>query len=111
MENILDSIKKLLGIEKEYNHFDDELVIFINAAFSSLLQIGVGLDKGFMITDKSETWFDLFGDTTDIESIKLYTYFKVRIGFDPPTNAFVIDAMERQMKEIEWRTNVQRGGK
>ena len=99
MENILDSIKKLLGIEKEYNHFDDELVIFINAAFSSLLQIGVGLDKGFMITDKSETWFDLFGDTT------------VRIGFDPPTNAFVIDAMERQMKEIEWRTNVQRGGK
>jgi hypothetical protein len=27
--------------------------------------------------------------------------------FDPPTSSFVLEAMERQVKELEWRLYVQ----
>ena len=42
MESILTSIKKLLGIAEEYEHFDVDIIMHINAAFSVLTQLGVG---------------------------------------------------------------------
>ena len=35
MDSILTSIKKLLGIAEEYEHFDPDIVMYINSAFSS----------------------------------------------------------------------------
>ena len=32
MESILTSIKKMLGITEEYEHFDSDLIIHINSA-------------------------------------------------------------------------------
>ena len=34
MDSILTSIKKLLGIAEEYEHFDPDIVMYINSAFS-----------------------------------------------------------------------------
>ena len=45
MDSILTSIKKLLGIAEEYEHFDPDIVMYINSAFSVLTQLGVGLKK------------------------------------------------------------------
>ena len=42
MESILTSIKKLLGIAEDYEHFDNDIIIHINSVFSILTQIGVG---------------------------------------------------------------------
>ena len=42
MDSILTSIKKLLGIAEEYEHFDPDIVMYINSAFSVLTQLGVG---------------------------------------------------------------------
>ena len=35
-DNILTSIKKMLGIDAEYTHFDADVTMHINSAFSTL---------------------------------------------------------------------------
>ena len=106
MESILDTIKKMLGIESDYTHFDIDIITNINTAFLNLQQIGVGPKSGFSITDNTTKWSDYISGEK-LEAVKTYIYLKVRLLFDPPTNAFLVDAMERQIREIEWRLNVQ----
>ena len=60
--SILNDIKKLLGIMESYEHFDVDIIIHINTAFSTLTQLGVGPSEGFSITNKTETWADFIGD-------------------------------------------------
>ena len=48
-KSILTSIKKSLGIEAEYTHFDEELIMHINSVFMILTQLGVGPEEGFEI--------------------------------------------------------------
>lgn len=107
MESILTSIKKLLGITEEYAHFDNDIILHINAAFMSLRQIGVGPKEGFSISSDEQTWSDFIGDSTNFEMVKIYVYIKVRSIFDPPTSSSVTDALNRQAQECEWRLNVQ----
>ena len=38
--SILTSVKKLLGIDESYAHFDPDLIMHINSVFSDLTQIG-----------------------------------------------------------------------
>ena len=54
MESILTSIKKMLGITEEYEHFDSDLIIHINSVFMILTQLGVGPPSGFSIQDKRQ---------------------------------------------------------
>lgn len=107
MESILTSIKKLLGIEEDYKHFDDEIIMQINAALSSANMLGVGPPEGFFITDASAVWSDLIGDRKDLHFIKTYVWHKVRLGFDPPQMGYLVDAIKSQIQELEWRLNVQ----
>lgn len=104
-DSILISIKKLIGISEEDTSFDTDLIIQINSALFHLSQIGVGPPSGFIIYDSSSTWSDFTLDATNIESVKTYVYIKVKILFDPPSSSALIDAYERQAKEIEWRIN------
>lgn len=106
MESILVSIKKILGINADYEHFDPDLIIHINSVFMILNQLGVGPPEGFTITDSSSTWSDFVSDTTKIESIKTYIALKVRLVFDPPQSSAVLSSMERTVSELEWRLNV-----
>ena len=106
MDSILTSIKKLLGIEEEYTHFDADIIMHINSVFSDLTQIGVGPAEGFSISDSSTTWREYTEDNPTIANVKQYIYLKVRLVFDPPTNSSVLAAMERTMDKLEWRLNV-----
>jgi len=107
MDSILTSVKKMLGIEEEYTHFDSDVTMHINSVMLSLNQLGVGPSTGFMITDSTETWSDLLLDRLDLIAAKTFIFLKVKLVFDPPSSGFVVDAMERQIKELEWRLNVQ----
>ena len=107
MDSILISIKKVLGIEQEDTHFDPDIILSINSVLMVLNQLGIGPITGLIITGEEETWTALLGDRKDIESVKIFVYLKVRLLFDPPTNAFLVEAIERQTKELEWRINVQ----
>lgn len=106
MDSILTSIKKLLGITKEYTHFDQDIIMHINTVFMILNQIGVGPPEGFSIKDENAVWSDFISDNTKIEAIKSYIYLKVRLLFDPPISSAVMDSMNRMIAELEWRLNV-----
>ena len=51
MESILTSIKKMLGLSKDYTQFDDDIIMHINTVFLNLTQLGVGPKNGFVIAD------------------------------------------------------------
>ena len=110
MDSILTSVKKMLGIGEEYSPFDPDIIMHINSALLILNQLGVGPETPYLITGEDETWKDFFGDATPIELVKSYIYLKVRLIFDPPTTGVLHEAMERQIKEFEWRLNVQAEG-
>ena len=107
MESILTSIKKLLGIEESYEHFDTDIMIHINSALMVLRQLGVGPAEGFRITGSSETWDDYLGDSILLEGVKTYVYQKTRLMFDPPTSSAHAEAMKNAISEFEWRLNVE----
>lgn len=106
MDSILISIKKMLGIAEEYEHFDADLIIHINSVLSILTQIGVGPSEGFSITDKTAMWYD-FVTGEQYNDVRSYVYMKVRLMFDPPTSSSVMDSMNRMISEIEWRLFVK----
>jgi hypothetical protein len=106
MESILTSIKKLLGIEEEYKHFDADIIMHINSVFTVLTQIGVGPAEGFRIEDDIVTWNDFLGDDKRLDSVKSYMHMKVKLLFDPPTSSAVMESMNRMISEFEWRLNV-----
>lgn len=106
MESILTSIKKMLGITEEYEHFDADLIMHINSVFMILTQLGVGPSSGFSITDKLSTWSQFISDETKLQLVKSYMHLKVKLLFDPPLSSAVIAAMEKMISEAEWRLNV-----
>lgn len=110
MENsILISTKKALGIDAGYEVFDLDIITHINSAFSTLTQLGVGPVNGFMIEDDEATWDEFFqSEDFQYNSVKTYIYLKVRMLFDPPQTSYLIEAMNKQIQEIEWRLNVHR---
>lgn len=108
MDSILDSTKRVLGLAEDYTAFDVDVVMHINAAFSSLSQLGVGPVDGFFIVDSTAVWDDIGIPAKQLHLLKSYIYLKVRFAFDPPTTSFAIDAMDKQIKEYEWRLNIFR---
>lgn len=105
-ESILTSIKKLLGVNEDYDYFDQDIIMHINAAFMVLTQLGIGPSEGFLITDDTDTWSDFIDDSTNLGSIQSYVYMKVKLMFDPPQNSFTVDSMTKLVNELEWRLNV-----
>lgn len=108
MDSILNTVKKLIGgIDANYTQFDEDLVVNINSTLLTLRQLGVPIPSGFIVTGSEETWDDLGGLHYDIESLQLYIALKAKIVFDPPASSFVMEAYKEQIKEMEWRINVE----
>jgi hypothetical protein len=110
-QSILISTKKILGIAADYVAFDLDIITHINAAFSTLTQLGVGPATGFMIEDDKTEWEEYIESEAKIgqlNTVKSYVFLKVRQLFDPPTTSYLITAMEKQIQELEWRLNVSR---
>jgi hypothetical protein len=106
MDSILTSIKKLLGIDDEYTHFDDDIIIYINSILAVLTQLGVGPSTGYSITGSTETWADFLGERIAIGTVQSYVYLRVRLLFDPPMAAAAIESMKRIADEFEFRIHV-----
>ena len=109
-ENILDSIKKLLGIPEDYTAFDQDIMIHINSVFMILSELGVGPSNGYSLKDGTEKWGDFISDDENLEGIKTYVYMKVKTIFDPPLNSAVLASMKELISEFEWRINNEAEG-
>lgn len=105
--SILDGTKKALGIDPDYDVFDPDIMIHLNASLFILTQLGIGPENGFSVSDNTATWSD-FVSETQYEAVKQYVYLRTRLAFDPPNTSFVIDSIEKQLRELEWRLNVRR---
>lgn len=106
-ESILLSVKKMLGLDKDYDVFDPELIIHINTVFGTLHQLGVGPEDQFRITGDSEVWSDFTTEGEQTDEVKSYVYLRVRLLFDPPSSSFVLSSFKEQLQELEWRLNVK----
>lgn len=104
LDSILNTVKKLLGIDVDDTSFDDDIIILINSSMLSLSQMGIGPVNGFIVTSSVDKWTDYISDNTiNLEGVKTYLYLKVKLTFDPPTNSTVIEAMKKTLEELEWR--------
>lgn len=103
MESILTSIKKLLGIEEDYVHFDADIIMHINSVLSILTQLGVGPSEGYSIKDANATWDEFITNPAKLELAKSYVYLKVRLMFDPPSSSSAIESMKQLISELEFR--------
>lgn len=109
-DSILNSVKKMLGLGSDYNPFDADIITHINSVFASLTQMGVGPEEGFMIEDSSTIWSEFIGNDKLINNVKSYMYLKVKLLFDPPTNSALIESINNQIRELEYRLYIQKGG-
>jgi len=107
MSSILTDVKKVLGLDPMYTAFDPDVIMHINSAFANLTQIGVGNAIGFYISDAHTDW-DSYPVTyiPVLSLVKQYVYLKVRRTFDPPSSTNVMQSIDNQIKELEWRLNV-----
>lgn len=107
-DSILNSVKKLLGYEPEYVEFDPDIIMHINSAIFTLRQIGIGPKYGFTVTSEDDTYADYLGDwNLEVNAVKMYLYYKTRLGFDTPQNSYLIEQIKDQIRELEWRLNIQ----
>lgn len=105
-QSILKTVKKLCSVDASYTPFDLDIITHINSVFATLNQLGVGPIDGFAIEDDTATWDDFVGDNTRLSSVRSYVCLKVRMMFDPPTTSYLIEGMNKQISEFEWRMNV-----
>lgn len=103
MVSILDSIKQMHGIDIRDLSFDAELIMHINGALMVMTQLGAGPTKGFSITSSTETWDEFLEGRKDLNLVFTDVYLRVRLVFDPPQNSFLVTAIEKQIKEYDWR--------
>lgn len=102
MDSILNTIKKLVGLDEEYTVFDKDIITYINTVFLALAQMGVGPETPFSISDDTATWND-FGELSSIESVKTYIAKRVTLMFDPPTSSALEQAIKNEIDELTFR--------
>lgn len=107
-DSILTSTKKKLGLTEEYDAFDEDIITYINSTFAILSQLGIGPVGGYMIEDETEQWPDFLGPNMNMNLVRSYVALKVRMLFDPPTTSFLIEALNKQISEFEYRLSVFR---
>lgn len=105
-DSILMTIRKLVCGDPYADHFDTDLLVHINACFSILNQLGVGPENGFIVTDQTQSWSSYIADNYILNMVKTYITLKVRLIFDPPLTSSVLEAMNKEISQLEWRLNV-----
>ena len=71
-DSILLSIKSMLGIDANMNAFDFEIIQHINAAFTTVHQLGVGPIDGFTIKNENDYWSDFSSDPKLVNLARSY---------------------------------------
>lgn len=105
--SILNSIKKLLGLDPDYTPFDTDIIIHINTVLRILNQVGVG-STTFRLTGSSETWDEFLTGTDDanLDDVITFVYLRVRMLFDPPSSGIANEAIKQTIDELTWRLSV-----
>lgn len=82
--------------------FELELIVHINTAFSRLTQLGLGPKTGFSISDSTAVWSDIIPDGMNLQNVKDFIYYKVKIVFDPPASTSSLETIKEEIKLLEF---------
>lgn len=107
MSSILDEIKERLGIAKDDDSFDTDVISEINSQFADLHDIGVGPPEGFAIEDNSSLWTDFVSDIRVLNSVKDFVFIGVKLVFDPPTQSALLTSLQNRYNKLEWKLNAK----
>lgn len=102
-DSILNTIKKMLGVDADYTAYDVDIIVNINSSLATLSQLGAGPSGGFQIDSKDDEWSDYFTDIIERSSSITFVYLKAKIVFDPPASSTVLEAYQRSIDELSWR--------
>lgn len=107
-DSILNSVKKMLGIEPEITDFNTDLIVNINSAIFILSQNGIGPSSGYLVIDETNTYEDYLGEDKKelYDPVAMYLFLNSKIIFDPPASSIVMEALKETKRELEWRLNV-----
>ena len=105
-DSILTTVKKLIGLDEEYDAFDQDILIYINSILFELEQIGIKSKEGFVLSDKTAVWLDYTDDERILNVLKPYVYLKTKLIFDPPTSSSVADSINKVADRFEWRIHM-----
>ena len=86
--------------------FDEEVRPNLEQFGTNCLRVGRRLQEGFVVTDETQNWGDYTADSTVLNLVKTYITLKVRLIFDPPLTSSVLEAMNKEISQLEWRLNV-----
>ena len=103
MNSVLNTIKKLLGIDADDDSFDSDICIGINSAILTLGQLGLEGNEGFIVTSDEQEWSDYLNDNKLLPMVQQYIHLKTKMSFDPPQNSFVCENLKQIITELEWR--------
>lgn len=105
-QSILKTVKKMIGLDENYNVFDLDLLVYINGIFADLHQIGLGPVAGFEIEDDTATWTSYTQDDTLLNNAKTFIVMRCRQQFDSPQTGPLAEALDAMIKKQEWRLYV-----
>lgn len=112
IDSILNSVKdKLPGVYVEDGDtvFDNQLIDFINAAFTDLFMLGYGPDPVYQITGSENVWSEYITDPA-FNDIKVYIFYRAKLMFDPPQNSALLASYKEQIESMEFMIKVKAGG-
>ena len=103
LDSVLNTIKKLLGIDADDDSFDSDICIGINSAILTLSQLGLEGKEGFIVTSDEQEWSDYLNDNKLLPMVQQYIHLKTRMSFDPPQSSIVGESLKQIIAELEWR--------
>lgn len=112
--SILRTIAGMFQIETddELMAYQQDLMIHINSAISTLTQIGLGPEDGYEITGTDEKWIELTKGNKLYGMAKQFIYLDVALVFDIPENSFKVqaykDKRDETLSRIQYEVNDER---
>ena len=103
LNSVLNTTKKLLGLDADDDSFDSDICIGINSAILTLSQLGLEGNEGFIVADDTQEWSDYLNDNKLLPMVQQYIHLKTKMSFDPPQNSIVCENLKQIITELEWR--------
>ena len=72
MNSVLNTIKKLLGLDADDDSFDSDICVGINSAILTLSQLGLEGNEGFIVISDEQEWSDYLNDNKLLSMAQQY---------------------------------------
>ena len=105
--SILADMRRAAGADEWDDAFDADIIDHTNSVFMILTQMGIGPSEGYAISGMDNKWDEFITDPIKFRLVKSYMGLRVKLLFDPSLSSAVLESINRQIAEFEWRLTVE----